>query len=85
MKNYKKGMVRIEVIDTGSGIHNDDIKHVWDKYYKSDKTNRKKVVGTGLGLAIVKSILQAHNASFGVDSKVNTGTNFWFELGIAKK
>ncbi len=72
--------VRIEVTDTGIGIPEEDIKHIWDRYYKTDKTSGKKVVGTGLGLAIVKNILEAHSALYGVESKEGVGTTFWFQL-----
>lgn len=72
--------VRIEVSDTGSGIPEEDIEHIWDRYYKSEITSVRRTVGTGLGLAIVKSLLEAHHAAFGVESKNNAGTTFWFEL-----
>ncbi|MCR4436050.1 MAG: HAMP domain-containing sensor histidine kinase [Clostridiales bacterium] len=72
--------VKVEVWDTGTGISDEDIRHVWDRYYKADKTSGRKIVGTGLGLAIVKSILEAHKALYGVESKKGAGTRFWFEL-----
>lgn len=71
---------RIEIIDNGSGIPVEDINHIWDRYYKTDKTSGKRIAGTGLGLAIVKSILEAHNVLYGVESKEGAGTKFWFEL-----
>lgn len=76
----KTEKVRVEIADTGSGIPPEDIPFIWDRYYKADKTGRKKTVGTGLGLAIVKGVLEAHKAGYGVESVVNTGTTFWFEL-----
>ena len=72
--------VRFEVSDTGSRIPEEDIAHIWDKYYKGDKTSSIKSVGSGLGLAIVKGVLEAHQASFGVESKMDQGTTFWFEI-----
>jgi len=72
--------VRFEVSDTGSGIPEEDISHIWERFYKVDKTSNKKSVGTGLGLAIVKGVLDAHQAVFGVESKMGVGTTFWFEL-----
>ena len=76
--------VRFEVSDTGRGISEEDIPHIWDRYYKADKTSSKKTIGTGLGLAIVKGVLEAHQATFGVDSILGKGTTFWFELEIEK-
>jgi signal transduction histidine kinase len=72
--------VKIEVIDTGVGISDQDMKHVWDRYYKADKSNGRKTIGTGLGLAIVKNILEDHKVPYGVASKEGSGTTFWFEL-----
>jgi signal transduction histidine kinase len=72
--------VRIEISDTGSGISEEELPHIWERYYKAEKTSEKKTTGTGLGLAIVKGILEAHNVNFGVESKKNIGTTFWFEL-----
>ena len=72
--------VRLEVSDTGSGIPEEDIPHLWNRYYKADKSNSKESVGTGLGLAIIKEVLEAHQAIFGVESKMDEGTTFWFEL-----
>lgn len=72
--------VRIEVMDTGIGIDDSDIKYVWERYYKVDKTHKRAVMGTGLGLSIVKNILELHKANYGVISMVNQGSTFWFEL-----
>lgn len=72
--------VRFEISDTGSGIPEKDIPFIWDRYYKADKTSSKKSVGTGLGLAIVKGLLNAHDAVYGVESQINKGTTFWFEI-----
>lgn len=72
--------VRFEVSDTGSGISEENLSHIWDRFYKADKTNSKKSAGTGLGLAIVKGVLDAHQAVYGVESVIGIGTTFWFEL-----
>lgn len=72
--------VRIEVIDTGRGIEQEEIKYIWDKYYKVDKTHSRVQVGTGIGLSIVKNILILHNFNYGVESKINHGTTFYFEI-----
>ena len=72
--------VRIEVEDNGIGISEENIKYIWDRYYVVDKDQERKFIGTGLGLAIVKSILEAHGASYGVESIRGLGTKFWFEI-----
>ena len=65
--------------DTGDGIPEDQLKNIWDRYYKLDKMH-SRVQGTGLGLSIVKSILTLHGARFGVQSRMGKGSTFWFEL-----
>lgn len=72
--------VRISVIDTGEGISDEDLPYIWDRYYKVDKVHKRARVGTGLGLSIVKGILESHGASYGVESRMGEGSNFWFEL-----
>ena len=71
---------RVEVIDHGKGISEEDINLIWDKYYKIDKTHNRDNIGTGLGLSIVKNILEQHKFEYGVISKENKGTTFYFEI-----
>ena len=75
--------VRISVSDTGEGIAEKDIAQIWDRYYRVDKVHKRATIGTGLGLSIVKEILEAHDASYGIDSVVGGGSTFWFELNKA--
>jgi signal transduction histidine kinase len=70
----------VMITDTGKGISKEDLKHIWDKYYKKDKNHRRNVVGTGLGLSIVKNILIAHNFNYGVTSELNKGSTFYFDI-----
>ncbi len=79
----KEDQVRIEVIDTGEGISEEYLPYIWERYYKVDKTHKRAAIGTGLGLSIVKTILEAHQAQYGVISQVGEGTTFWFELKLA--
>ena len=79
-KNYL-----FEVIDTGKGISEEEIPLIWNKYYKNDKNHQRNVVGTGLGLSIVKSILEKHQFKYGVKSKKNKGSNFYFYIKIVNK
>ncbi len=72
--------VRIEVIDRGEGIPEDQLPNIWNRYYKVDKTHRRAQTGSGLGLSIVKGILDMHNAKYGVTSRLGEGSTFWFEL-----
>ena len=74
--------VRIDVIDHGEGIPKDKLDYIWDRYYRVDKEHRRAKIGTGLGLSIVKNTLIAHNADFGVASKLGEGSDFYFILPI---
>ena len=76
---YSK-LIKIEIKDTGKGIKKEEIKYIWDKYYKVDKTYSRVQKGTGIGLSIVKNILIKHNFNYGVESKQNKGTTFYFEI-----
>lgn len=78
------GKVRISVTDSGEGIAPDQIPLIWDRYYKVDKVHRRAMIGTGLGLSIVKQILEAHQATYGVESKLGKGSTFWFEMNIVR-
>ena len=72
--------MRIEVRDQGQGIAKEDLEHVFERYYKGKRIDGQSSEGTGLGLAIVKSILDMHNVLYGVESEIDKGTVFWFEL-----
>ncbi len=79
------GKVRFDVIDHGEGIAESDIKNIWERYYRVDKQHVRQDSGSGLGLSIVKTILELHNAAYGVNSKLAEGSDFWFELPIARE
>ncbi|MBE6114395.1 MAG: HAMP domain-containing histidine kinase [Erysipelotrichaceae bacterium] len=80
--------VRIEVIDHGIGISQENLMYIWDRYYKANDPHRRAVNGTGLGLSIVKNILELHNtyeentARYGVESMEGEGSTFYFEYRI---
>lgn len=75
----KNNIIKVEIKDTGKGIKEEDLPYIWDKYYKNKKKHKRNLVGTGLGLSIVKGILDKHNYSYGVITKENKGTTFYFE------
>lgn len=75
-----KNIVRFEMKDDGEGIAEQDLPYIWDRYQKSSRSFSRSMTNTGLGLAIVKAILDSHHAEYGVESKIDQGTLFWFEL-----
>lgn len=74
----------VEIIDTGKGISEEDLKFIWSKYYKNEKNHKRNIVGTGLGLSIVETILIKHKFEYGVKSKKNKGSNFYFYINKSK-
>lgn len=80
----ENGQVIFRVRDTGDGMDEEQLQHIWQRYYRAGE-HKRSVVGTGLGLSIVQTILSRHNAQFGVDSTVGVGSTFWFSLPEAKE
>ncbi len=68
----------VEIIDTGKGIDEKELDVIWDRYYKNEKNHQRYIVGSGIGLSIVKTILENHHFSYGVKSKKNCGSTFYF-------
>lgn len=75
---YEK--IFVSVKDTGIGIPKDNVKKIWERFYKSDLSRGKDKKGTGLGLAIVKEIIQAHGENIDVISTQDVGSEFIFSL-----
>ena len=76
LKRTEQGL-RLTVTDTGKGIPPEEIKTIWDRYYRSAETHKRPIRGTGLGLSIVKTILLKHGFDFGVESEVGKGSTFY--------
>lgn len=74
----------IEIVDTGKGIDTEELKYIWEKYYRSGKKHQRNEIGTGLGLSIVKEILVRHNFNYGVQSTKGKGSTFYFNIKNVK-
>ena len=81
--SLKKNKLFVSVKDTGIGIPKDDLKLIWNRFYKSDLSRGKDKRGTGLGLSIVKEILNSHGENINVISTEGVGTEFIFSLALA--
>jgi signal transduction histidine kinase len=68
--------VRIAVADTGPGISPEDLLHVFDRFYRADKSRSRATGGSGLGLAIVRSLVELHKGQISVRSQPGEGTCF---------
>lgn len=76
-------LLELRVVDEGRGIAEDKAKKLFQRYSQAEKSDGKRGVGTGLGLAISKAIIEAHNGTIGVRSKVDQGSTFWFRIPVA--
>ena len=78
----KDNICVLNVSDDGLGIKEEDKEHIFDRFYRADKSrsNRNKTSGNGLGLSMVKKIAQYHDGSVTVDSEYGKGSNFKVSL-----
>ncbi|MBC9783984.1 HAMP domain-containing protein [Heliobacterium chlorum] len=72
--------LRFTVSDTGSGLAEEDIPRVWERFYRGEKSRTRKIPGTGLGLAIVKAIIESHGGQVGAANNGGPGARFYFTL-----
>jgi PAS domain S-box-containing protein len=75
--NWRNGeWICLEVRDSGIGIGEEDLPHIFERFYRGRSVRQSKIHGTGLGLAIVKEIIELHNGRIEVESKVGVGSVF---------
>jgi signal transduction histidine kinase len=73
----------VSVKDSGPGIPPEHLEHLFERFYRIDKSRASETGGTGLGLAICKGVVQAHGGQISVSSKVGLGTTFTVMLPVA--
>ena len=82
-RSGKKAVIR--VADTGVGIPQEDLPHIFDRFYRVDKARSRETGGTGLGLSIVKQFVLLHGGTIDAKSTFGQGTTFTIELPLAVK
>lgn len=75
--------ILVEVADNGIGISAEHLNHVFDRFYRADKSRSREQGGSGLGLSIVKHIVEAHHQTINVRSSAGLGSTFGFTLDKA--
>ncbi|MBM4445912.1 MAG: HAMP domain-containing protein [Chloroflexi bacterium] len=82
--SYKTpGWVTVSVSDSGSGIATEDLPHVFDHFYKADRSRQRGHGGAGIGLAMVKRLVELHGGTVWVESRKGKGSTFFFTLPVA--
>ena len=76
--------VQIAVADTGVGISNDDLAHIFERFYRADSSRTRDTGGFGLGLSIARELLEAMGGSLSATSQPGLGSTFWLSLRRAE-
>jgi signal transduction histidine kinase len=74
------GNVEVSVRDTGEGIRSEDLPHIFERFYRGEKSRNRGTGGAGLGLAIAQGIVRAHGGDIRVESQTGKGTKFTFNI-----
>jgi signal transduction histidine kinase len=74
--------ITVYVRDSGVGIAEDELEHVFERFYRVNDAMSKKTKGTGLGLYLAKAIVEAHGGTIRVKSKPGLGSTFYFTLPL---
>jgi signal transduction histidine kinase len=79
-KDPNEHRIALEVTDQGVGIHPEDLPHIFERFYRGQQVSQSAIPGTGLGLAVVKEIMDLHEGTIDIETKLGEGTTMrvWF-------
>lgn len=80
-----RNAVAVTISDTGEGIPEQDLPHIFERFYRVDKSRNRTTGGSGLGLTIAKRFVEAHGGSITVSSTIGKGSTFMFSLPVSSK
>jgi signal transduction histidine kinase len=78
--NRCEDLIKYQISDTGTGISQEDLAHIFERFYKADKSRTGLTGGSGLGLAITRKIVELHRGTIAVESQPGAGTTFSVSL-----
>jgi two-component system phosphate regulon sensor histidine kinase PhoR len=76
----ESGLAQVSVVDNGTGISEEDQKHLFEKFYRVENEQTRTVKGSGLGLFITKQLVEKMGGQIGISSKAGAGSTFYFTL-----
>lgn len=82
--SQKGKWVEVSISDTGEGIPAEDLPHIFERFYRVDKSRARATGGSGLGLTIARRLIEAHGGTITVQSKLGQGSRFSFTLPVAE-
>lgn len=80
--NVNNNEIIIKIKDTGIGIPEDEVKHIFQRFHQADSSLRRRTEGSGLGLYIVKGLIELHNGTIDIESEIGKGSTFIITLPI---
>jgi signal transduction histidine kinase len=75
----EEGAVKLIISNTGPGIKENDLRFIFERFFRADRSRSREAGGAGIGLAIVKELIEAHGGQVGAESR-DGETKVWFSL-----